>query len=195
MSNVTSDNVKDLTVTAAATAATRRLVQRADEAHFLRVAVASITVQAATPDSVVATYTVEVNTPGATYSQLSSELSTNVAGGQFDSFLHAAVLANGGSPALAESTSDAVQTVNLVVDIFDSGDGSDGLSMSAIIGIIIGGLVFLIFVLLVWCCCVRSRSFAAVGASDDTGYKITIHPEGTVVPQTGYTDKGGDVNL
>ena len=134
MVGVDSTNIQNLVVTAA----TRRLTEQ------LHLRVASVKVMAATSGSIAATYVVAVNTAGASYSTLSSELATNVANGNFDTFLATETTVYGGSPALAESTSTNVATTNLVTGTSSS---DKGLSTGATVGIALGcaGFVVLIF--------------------------------------------------
>eukprot|EP01034_Spumella_vulgaris_P021434 gene21434-27465_t len=134
MTGVGPSNIQGLVVSAGA----RRLTEK------LNLRVVSVRVLATSSGSVVASYVVATNAAGASYSDLSTQLSTNVANGQFNSYLTTATVAYGGSPALATSTSDSVATTNLV----SGGSNNDNsLSTGATVGIAVGcaGFVVLIF--------------------------------------------------
>lgn len=156
MSNVSVSDIHDLTVSEAVTTSS----------------ISSNALRRVTTSSggVVISYVIAVNNPLLNYADVSAQLVNNVAAGNFDTFLQAAAVIYGSSPALAQATSSTVSTVNLVLG--GSSDTNDatglGLSMAAIIGIVVGGLALLIFLLgyfLCNVCCKSTKVAVDVGPS------------------------------
>lgn len=125
MDGMLSSNVVDLTVQDVTTSRVPQL--RSFSEH-----------DAALTSAISTTYTVVTSESSFTYDELSSELKSSVAAGDFDTYLHENAAASGAT-GFSSATSTSVTTTNLQSGSSDNG----GLSGGAIAGIVIACVVLL----------------------------------------------------
>eukprot|EP01034_Spumella_vulgaris_P028259 gene28259-35091_t len=94
-------------------------------------------------DSILVTYLVATNVPGASYSSLTSELSTAVSTGAFTTLMNQNAAALGATDLATASSTSVTTTNNVPASLND--DESDTLSGGAIAGIVIALIVFFAF--------------------------------------------------
>jgi hypothetical protein len=117
MTGISASNIIDLVVSSP----TRRLTS---------------TLSSSSSSSLATSYSVSTTQTGVTYSSLSSQLETNIANGEFDSFLnYYATVYN--TPGFVNATSTSASTVNDLASTSSNNDNS-GLNDGEIAGIVIG---------------------------------------------------------
>ncbi len=99
-----------------------------------------IEVTATSGTAIGISYLVTDDTPGASYNTLSSQLEAAVSTGNFNTYLNANAAASGAT-ALEGCSSSSVTTT--LVNANNDDSNSSSLSTGAIVGIVIGGVVFL----------------------------------------------------
>jgi hypothetical protein len=108
----------------------------------------------ATSDAIALTYTIQAEFPGASYISLSNQLQANIANGVFDTYLATYSQAIGASD-LSGCTSSSVTTL----EITSSSSNDDNVwsaitsSLPVLIGVCVGGGVFvcLLIIASIWC--------------------------------------------
>lgn len=145
MTDVSSEDVQQITITSAAETA-------ADvEERFSWFAISAVTFTTADDDDAIsASYTVRLRSTNTDYDTLSGELENAVADGDFDANLQNAA-AQTGATGFDDVTSDSISTTNLLSSSSSNkhdDDGDDSLSSGAIAGIVIAVVVVLVIVIL-----------------------------------------------
>lgn len=174
MTGVTSQNIKYLNVTAPV--ATRRNLRTVEELVLSAVG---------TSNTVTASYYVAANVAGATYTSLSTELTTNVANGNFNGYLTNNTALFKGSSQLSTATSSSVTTSDVGFDDdFDLGNiGITTISAGAIAGIVIGAVCF--------CSCLLGGAYffffarKSSAANDSRTDEVTLKVGSSITTQSG----------
>lgn len=138
MTGIVADDITSFKVTAGTTTRHRALTDLA---------------LTATTDSINLAYTVSAEFPGASYSALSTELSTSVANGTFDKYLNTYSTKNGVTDLIG-CTSSSVETVQMSTSSSTDDEISGFFSLPVIIGVAVGGAVLLccIVAFTLWYC-------------------------------------------
>ncbi len=137
MTGLTASNIINLNVYTGSTTGRRLFTLPASLRSPFNV---KVDVLATSSNSIYTNYTVSTTQSGVTYDSLSTQLSDNIANGVFDSYLkqYSSVY---GAPGFANATSTVVTTTNGLAVSNGSSD-SNGLSRSAVAGIVVGGIGF-----------------------------------------------------
>ncbi len=101
----------------------------------------SVSTNAVSTDSIIASYVVNLPTSTATYSEISEQLTTNIQNGNFNNYLSQQSIIYNASIALRNASSTTVATDNLNTgsDDDNTNDSNSVLSVGAMVGIAIGG--------------------------------------------------------
>jgi hypothetical protein len=149
VASVSGLSVSDISDFVASSASARRLLSTD---RTLRVVTVASTNQDSGGDSISIAYVVTTNSPGLTYSSMTSQLAVSVSSGAFNSYLSAFALQYQ-AYALVNCTSSAPITVDESPDTSSGGSGDEGLSTGETVGIALGAAAFVVLALAATYCC------------------------------------------